>query len=69
MKISMVDSDMVDRLGHMYRQAEDLRQLGLVESDIANGPPEGFQDFGLVEYNGNMYYMCGYTKVSVLEEA
>jgi hypothetical protein len=59
MRISLVQRELVDLQGATYRVDSDLSQLGL--SPILETIPIGFQDMGIVTWNGIEYYMSTYT--------
>lgn len=57
MKLSLTPREMVNLGGVEARMDSDLQQLGLKKG---LKPPVGFQDHGLVEYQGHQYYMSTY---------
>lgn len=65
MRISLVQKDLVDKIGVDYRLSEDIAQLQI---PYTTDPPEGFQDFGEVTWNNVKYYMSGYTPPTVAGE-
>lgn len=68
-KLSLVDKDLVDKLGVTFRLAEDMEQLGLSLGQCSEEkPPIGFQDHGFLIYQGVAYYASTYDPPAVKED-
>ena len=69
-KLSLTPRDLVDLHGVEYRASEEQIQLDLTDEEMASdSAPIGFEDLGLVEYNGVEYYASILRRPHIEDEA